>query len=72
MMKDNLMTTRNKKLFGIPNKNGKMSIFLKEYGQVEISPSTLKIMDPEDIDREKYFEIYISPFTKSIVAEFVR
>lgn len=71
-IKDYIMTTKNVKLFSIPTKDDKFHIFLKEYGQVEISKTTLKIMDSEDIDREKYFDFYISPFTKSIVIEFVR
>lgn len=71
-IKDYIMTTKDLKLFGIPIGNNKLNIFLKEYGLVEISSSTLKIMDPDDIDRNKYFDLYISPFTKSIVIDFVR
>lgn len=71
-IKDEIMTTKNTKLFGIPLKNNKFSIFLKGYGQLEVSKGTLKIMDPDDIDRNKYFDFYIAPFTKSIVVEFVR
>lgn len=71
-IKDNFMTTSNLNLFGIPTRTGKLNIFLKEYGLVEISPSTLKIMDPDDIDRDKYFNLYIVPFTKSIVIDCVR
>ena len=71
-IKNHIMTTKNIKLFAIPIDKNKFNIFLKEYGQVEISSTTLKIMDPDDIDREKYFNFYIAPFTKSIVVEFVR
>jgi len=71
-IKNHIMTTKNIKLFAIPIDKNKFNIFLKEYGQVEISGTTLKIMDPDDIDREKYFNFYIAPFTKSIVVEFVR
>lgn len=71
-IKDNLMTTRDARLFGIPVGDGKFNIFLKGYGQVEITKATLKIMDPNDIDRDRYFKFYIEPFTRSIVVEFVR
>ena len=71
-LKDNIMTNQNAKMFGIPIGNNKFHIFLKEYGQVEVVGQTLKIMDANDIDREKYFNFYISPFTKSIVVEYVR
>jgi hypothetical protein len=71
-IKDYIMTTKNTKLFGIPTGKNKYNVFLKSYGQVEIEKTTLKIMDPTDIDRIKYFDFYITPFTKSIVTEFVR
>ena len=71
-IKDHMMTTNNAKMFGIPVGNDKFNIFLKGYGQVEVTQATLKIMDPEDIDRERYFKFYIEPFTKSIVVDFVR
>jgi hypothetical protein len=71
-IKDYMMTTRDKYLYGIPVDNNKYNIFLKEYGQVEVTKTTLKVMDPSDIDRDRYFNFYIAPFTKSIVVEFVR
>lgn len=71
-IKDHIMTTQNAKLFGIPVSDQKYNIFLKGYGQVEVTKATLKIMDPDEIDRERYFNFYIVPFTKSIVVDFVR
>ena len=71
-IKDHIMTTQNAKLFGIPVSDQKYNIFLKGYGQVEVTKATLKIMDPDEIDRERYSNFYIVPFTKSIVVDFVR
>lgn len=71
-IKDKFMKDYNPNLFGIPINDKKVNIFLKEYGEIEISKSALRIMDINDIDRERYFKFYIEPFTKSIVAEFVR
>ena len=71
-IKDNFMNSNDAKLFGIPLKNGKVNIFLRGYGEMEVSPQTLKIMDINDIDKDRYFKFYIEPFTKSIVTEFVR
>jgi len=71
-IKDDMMTTQNAKMFGIPVADNRFNIFLKGYGQVEVTKATLKIMDPEDIDRNKYFDFYIAPFTKSIVADLIR
>lgn len=71
-LKDHFFTVDNPKLFGIPIKDGKYNVFLIGYGELEISQSTLRIMDCDDIDRNEYFKHYIEPFTKSIVFESVR
>lgn len=71
-LKDNFLNSKDPYLFGIPTKNDKCNVFLKEYGEMEVSLNLLKIMDPEDIDKQKYFDFYIRPFTKSIVFEYVR
>jgi hypothetical protein len=70
-IKDEFFESEDPELFGIPLKNGKFNIFLKGYGELEVSQSTLKIMDTDDVDRERYFHFYIEPFTKSIVIESI-
>jgi hypothetical protein len=69
LIKNEIYNTNNYKLFGIPIKDNKMIIYLKGYGEIEITSSTLKVMDINDIDRKKYFDFYIKPFTQSIVYE---
>jgi hypothetical protein len=71
-IKDDFYNSQDSELFGIPDKNGNYNIFLKGYGELKVSRSTLKIMDTDDIDRSRYFKFYIEPFTKSIVYENVR
>jgi len=71
-IKDEFMESNNSLLFCIPISNNKYSIFLKGYGELEISKQTAKIMDPNDIDKERYFDFYIRPFTESLVSEFVK
>ena len=71
-IKDDFLNSDNSKLFGVPLKNGKFNVFLIRYGEMQVSEQTLKIMDTDDIDKERYFDFYIIPFTKSIVYEFVR
>lgn len=71
-IKDSFMASRDSKLFGVPTKNEKFNIFLKRYGEMQVSEQTLKIMDSNDIDKQRYFDFYITPFTKSITYEFVR
>ena len=65
-----VLDTTNIELFAIPNKNNRFSIFLLGYGEIEVSPGTVKLVDTDEIDKMRYFDIYISPFTKSIIAEF--
>lgn len=71
-IKNDFLNSSDSNLFGVPLKNGNFNIFLKRYGEMEISAPTLRIMDTDDIDKEKYFDFYITPFTKSIVVEYVR
>lgn len=71
-IKESFLYSNDAYLFGVPIKENKYNIFLKGYGELEVSKQTLKIMDTADIDKYRYFEQYITPFTKSIVMEFVR
>jgi len=73
MIKDHFMSFTNPFFFCIPiTGKDKYIIFLKDYGEIEISKQTSKIMDIEDIDKKRYFDFYIRPFTETIVNEFVR
>lgn len=71
-IKDSFLNSTDSKLFGVPLKNGKFNVFLHRYGEMQVSEQTLKIMDTDDIDKQRYFDFYIIPFTKSIVYEYVR
>lgn len=71
-IKDEIMTSKDPFLYGIPVGERKFNVFLKFYGEIEISEQVLKIMDLSDIDRSEYFKFYLDPFTKSIVYELVR
>lgn len=65
-----ILDSNDVNLFAIPTKNDKLSIFLRGYGEMEVSPGTVKLVDTDEIDKRRYFDIYISPFTKSIVAQY--
>lgn len=71
-IKDDFFNSTDPFLFSIPNKNEKFTVFIKDYGQMEMSGQLIKLMETDDIDKERYFDFYINPFTKSIVYEFVR
>lgn len=70
--RDNIIFSKDINLFKIPSRDGKINIFLKGYGQLEVSESTAKIMDLDDIDKEVYYSLYFDAFIKTIVFEFVR
>lgn len=73
-IKDYIMTTQNTSLFAVPSDSSgrNFNIFIKDYGQIPILKSFLTTMDVNDIDRETYFNVYIAPFTKSIVINHIR
>lgn len=71
-IKDQFMNESNPKVFGIPTRDGKANVFIKGYGEMEISLGTLRVIDVDDIDKQRYFDFYLLPFTKSIVVEYVR
>ena len=71
-LKNEFMNSTDANLFGIPIKGDKYNVYLKGHGEIEVSKQTLKIMDTDDIDKQRYFNFYLTPFTKSIVIENVR
>jgi len=71
-IKDEIINGNKPEMYAVPNRRNKFTIFLKDYGEIEVSKSTIRIMDPSEIDRNKYFQYYIEPFTKSIVYGLVR
>ena len=68
-IRDYILNSNDPILFGIPDKDNRVNVYLKGYGEMVVSFQTLKIMDPDDIDKERYFKYYLEPFTKSVVVE---
>jgi hypothetical protein len=71
-IKNEIITSTTPELFAIPINETICHIFFKEYGELEIKKSLLNILDTEDIDRYKYFVMYLEPFMKSIALENLR
>ena len=67
---DEIMESKNPLLFCIPVSDDKFNVFLKGYGEVEISKSTTKLLDTRDIERIRYFDHYLWPFIESVIVEF--
>jgi len=59
-------------IFAIPVDDKQVKIILKRYGEVTVSQSAAKFISNEDIDKSKYFQHYIEPFSKSIALEHLR
>ncbi len=68
-IKNEILNNSNVNLYCIPGAKDKFNIFLKEYGEVEISETLAGILDAVDIDKGKYFDYYLRPFTESIAME---
>jgi len=66
-----VLNSDDPKLYCIPTSNNDYNVYLKDYGEVELSEGMVGIMDTEDIDREKYFNYYIRPFSETITTEFI-
>ena len=70
-LKNEILTSNNPYLYCIPTTEDKSNVFLKGYGEVQVSSTLVKIMDTSDIDKERYYEFYIRPFAESILIEFL-
>jgi len=70
-IKDEILNSSNPKLYCIPVGEDKYNIFLKQYGQFEISETIINVLETNDIDKEKYFTFYFEPFFDSISYEFL-
>lgn len=70
-IKEKVLNSSNARLYSIPVGGNKYNIFLKQYGQFEISETLIKVLETSDIDKEKYFNYYLQPFFDSIAVEFL-
>lgn len=70
-IKNKILHGNDSELYGIPCSDDLFTILFKKYGQINVTQSMLSIMDTEDIDKEKYYDLYFKQFFESIVVEFV-
>ena len=68
-IKDELLNSKNINDFVIKTKDANI-LYLKDFGKTTISDSVIKLLDVEEVDKQRYFEIYLKPFIDSIVIEF--
>ena len=69
-LKNNLLDSNDYRDFLIPNGKNSFTI-CKKYGQIEIKKSFLKIMDLDEIDKIKFYNIYLKPFIQSLIFELI-
>jgi len=67
-IKKYFLNTNNKKLYMIP-KNDRYMLYMKDYGEIGFNRKAIDLIELDEIDRYKYFQIYIEPFFKSIIYE---
>jgi hypothetical protein len=70
-IKDALLDSKDVSLFCVPVGENIFKLYLKDYGELEITQQTINIMDADDIDKKRYFDFYLKPFTSSITEEFI-
>ena len=57
-------------MYCIPVKKDKFNIFLRGYGETEISKGIANLIEVDDIDKERYYDFYLRSFCESITLEF--
>lgn len=70
-IKDEIVNSDDPELFCVPVGNNKYEIQLIRYNKMKISGTIIQMIDLDDIDKEFYFDKYLTPFIKSIVIEFI-
>jgi|GEM_PF-1342234 len=72
-IKNDILYGENVLLYFIPSKydNNFGTIFLKNYGETQISKAIINMIDINDIDKEKYYDKYFKLFFQSILIEFL-
>lgn len=71
IIKNEILFGENIELYAIPTEDNFYNISFKGYGMIPISETVISMVDPNDIEREKYFDVYIRNFTESICIEFL-
>lgn len=70
-IKNEILFGEDVKLYGIPTDDNNYNIIFNGYGIIPISQSAITMIDPTDIEKEKYFDVYVRPFTESICFEYL-
>ena len=70
-IKDDLILCKDAETFAINMDNNKCKVFFKKLDDIDISTSMINYLDVDEIDTRKYFDLYLKPFTKSIVYEYI-
>jgi hypothetical protein len=58
-IKEEILYSNDSGLYCIPTTEGKSNVFLRGYGETQISNNIIKMLDTKDIDKQKYFDFYI-------------
>lgn len=70
-IKNDFFNSKDVSLYCIPVGKDTFKVYLKDYGELEITQHTINIMDVDDIDKQRYFDFYLKPFTSSITVEYI-
>lgn len=70
-IKKEILESDNKNLYLMKDKHNNHSVFIKDYGEVEVSKNLFNLLDINDIDKKLYYNYFLEPFIKSIVLHFI-
>lgn len=71
--KEMVLTSQNKNLYFIPidEISTDFKVFIKDFGESIVKGRSLNMVHLDEIDRKKYFQIYLEPFFKAIVFQLL-
>jgi len=70
-IKEQFFECENSKVFCIPYDEFFNIVIFKSYGSIKVSKQISKMLDPTEIDKEQYYNIYLKPFIQGITIDFI-
>lgn len=70
-LKDSFNDYKDVNAFCIPYDETFNSVIFKTYGQITVSKQVSKMIEHNDIDKQKYYDIYLKEFVQGIIIDFI-
>jgi hypothetical protein len=70
-IKDGFSNCKDVNVFSIPYDETFNMVIFKTYGQIKVSKQVSKMIEHNDIDKQKYYDIYLKEFVQGIIIDFI-